>query len=131
MKWLVGLTLLIILVLIILGAKPSQAVLGPKIINLGKVEVSATPTTIIAGEPIVVKLAFTTHSVELNYDFTQVIAAADDRGNVYSATAWSGGNGGHHLEGDLAFGSLKSGIKQLQINFSGFDNQSGQLAWEL
>ncbi len=132
MKWLAGLTLLIILgSIIILRPKPSPVVLETKIINLGKVEVAATPERVKANEPIVIKLAFTTHSVELNYDLTQAIVVADDRGNSYPAVNWSDGSGGHHLEGNLTFGSLKSKIKQLRVKFSGIDNQSGQLAWEL
>lgn len=106
-------------------------VLETKIINLGKVEISATPTTIKPNEPIVFKLALTTHSVELSYDFTQIIKAEDDKGNTYTVSGWSGGSGGHHLEGELTLSSLQPKTKQLKLNFSGIDNQSGDLSWEL
>ena len=135
MKWFVVLvTILVFGLAAWLWFKPkpvASAALGSKIINLGKVEISATPEKVKVGEPLVFKLAFTTHSMELNYDFTQVIAVGDDRGNSYPAVNWSGGSGGHHLEGELTFNSLKPGAKQMKLIFKEIDNQSGELTWDL
>lgn len=102
-----------------------------KTINFGRVEIGVTPTSIKPNEPIVFKLTFTTHSVELNYDLTQVIKAEDDKGNTYPVSNWSGGSGGHHLEGDLTLTPLKSGAKQLKLKFSGIDQEGGELMWRL
>ena len=135
MKWFVGLvTILVFGLAVWLWLKPMSApapVLESKVINLGKVEVAATPLTLKANQPIVFELALTTHSVELNYDFTQVIAAGDDRGNSYPAVNWSGGSGWHHLEGEITFDRLKPGARQLKLIFTDIDQKGGELSWEL
>lgn len=102
-----------------------------KTINFGRVEIGVMPTTIKPNEPIVFNLAFTTHSVELSYDFTQIIKAEDDKGNSYAVSNWSGGAGGHHLQGELTFAPLRAGAKQLKLLFSEIDKKGGELVWKL
>ncbi|OGD56574.1 hypothetical protein A3I57_02535 [Candidatus Beckwithbacteria bacterium RIFCSPLOWO2_02_FULL_47_23] len=135
MKWFVVLvTILVFGLAFWVWFKPKPVATAPlesKIINLGKVEISATPEKVKVGESLVFKLALTTHSVELNYDFTQVIAAGDDRGNSYPAVNWSGGSGGHHLEGEITFDRLKPGARQLKLIFTDIDQKGGELSWEL
>ena len=135
MKWLIGfITLAVFSLGTWLWLKP-QAVapiaLETKTINLGQVEISTTPKNVEAGKALVFDLTFTTHSVELDYDLTQVVSAKDDRDNSYQVISWSGGSGGHHLQGSLAFDPLQSGAQELKLIFTGIDNQSGELNWKL
>jgi hypothetical protein len=100
-------------------------------INLGAVEIAAAPKTVKPGKPLVFQLVFTTHSVNLNYDFTQLIAGADGLGNSYSAFVWSGGNGGHHLSGNLTLAPLKDKTKEIKLIFTDIDGKGGELLWQL
>ncbi len=66
----------------------------------------------------------------VNYQKVE-ISAADDSGNNYQAVNWSGGSGGHHLEGELTLAALKPGAKQLKLILTDIDQKGGELTWEL
>ncbi|HKZ35905.1 MAG TPA: hypothetical protein VJ242_04265 [Patescibacteria group bacterium] len=135
MKWLVGLMTLMVFTLagwFWLVPKPFEPIaLETKIINLGQVEVSVVPQDVVADKPVVFKLDFTTHSIDLDYDLTQVVSAQDDRGNTYIVSSWSGGSGGHHLQGELTLAPLQSGVKQLILSFKNINGEGGELMWQL
>ena len=80
----------------------------------GAVTVEVTPGGAVDG-----KLAFTvrptTHYVNLNYDFKSLAALKDDLGRTYTALAWEGGNGGHHVSGTLSFDNLQPGTKWVEL----------------
>ncbi len=127
-----------VLILVLLGwlfwPKPTPLVpksFESKTVNLGNVEVAATPLTVKDGEALVFRLIFTTHSVDLNYEFTQIISAGDDLGNVYPAANWSGGRGGHHLSGNLTLTPLKPKAKAIRLIFTNIDGKGGELLWQL
>ena len=70
----------------------------------GGVTVRVTPTNL--SEPMAATIDFQvvmdTHAGDLGFDLTQVATLLGEMGSV-SPSAWSGGKGGHHLEGILSF----------------------------
>jgi hypothetical protein len=99
--------------------------------TMGAVEVEVKPVSIQPGKDIVFELSMNTHSVELNYDYTQIAMLTDDSGNTYKPTAWTGGSSGHHLSGQLIFASLNGDPKQLTLTLEGVDNETEDFSWQL
>jgi len=99
--------------------------------SMGEVDVEVTPIKLESGQPIQFSLSFNTHSVDLSYDYTKIISAQDDKGNKYKATSWSGGNSGHHLEGELKLEELQEGASEVFLFLDGIDNEKGEFLWEL
>jgi hypothetical protein len=99
--------------------------------TMGSVEVEVTPASIVSGKGIVFELSLDTHSVELNYDYTQIAVLTDDRGNSYQPTQWNGGSSGHHLQGELIFEPLSENPNQLTLTLEGIDNKSEAFTWQL
>jgi len=101
--------------------------------TMGAVEVEVKPVSISMGQgkDIVFEVSMNTHSVELNYDYTQIATLSDDRGNSYKPTQWTGGNSGHHLKGELIFAPFPENTKQLTLTLDGVDNKSEDLTWQL
>lgn len=83
----------------------------------GAVTVEVTPTG-VKGDEVQFAVSFTTHSVDLSYDFRALGPLKDDQGNQYAAVRWDGGTGGHHLQGTLSFQSsaLQPGTKWLELD---------------
>ncbi len=68
------------------------------------VVVEVTPLNLDgSGETLDFQVLLNTHTVELNYDLTQIAVLRDDRGNEYRPVAWQGPTGGHHVSGLLQF----------------------------
>ena len=105
--------------------------LSPQTKTMGAVEVTITPISVASGKDVIFELSLNTHSVELNYDYTQIATLTDDRGNSYQPTEWTGGSSGHHLEGKLLFPSFPENPKQLTLTFDGIDNKSEAFTWQL
>lgn len=99
--------------------------------TMGAVEVEVTPVSVDPGKEVVFKLSLSTHSVELNYDYTQIATLTDEQGNVYKPIKWTGGNSGHHLEGELSFDVLLQNPKELTFALEGIDNKSETFIWKL
>lgn len=99
--------------------------------TMGAVEVEVKPVSIQPGKDIVFELSMNTHSVELNYDYTQIAMLADDSGNTYKPATWTGGNSGHHLSGQLIFTPLNGDPKQLTLTLEGVDNETEDFSWQL
>ncbi len=49
------------------------------------------------------QVALNTHTFPLAFDMTKIAMLNDGKGLKESASAWSGGRGGHHLSGTLSF----------------------------
>lgn len=105
--------------------------LAPQSKTMGAVEITATPISTATGKEVVFELSMNTHSVELNYDYTKVVTLADDRGNTYQPTKWTGGNSGHHLKGELVFAALSGNPKELTLTARGIDNETIDFVWQL
>ena len=105
--------------------------IAPQTKTMGAVEVEITPVSVVSGKDVVFELFLDTHSVELNYDYTQIAVLTDDRGNSYQPTQWTGGRSGHHLEGKLIFAPFPGNQKQLTLTLEGIDNKTENFIWQL
>ena len=84
--------------------KPAPAVFAPQENSGGEIDVKVTPETLILGQPPRFKLEFNTHSVELDFDISQIASLTDEDGNSDTSSTWEGSPpGGHHREGTLNF----------------------------
>lgn len=99
--------------------------------SMGAVEVEVTPKTLARGKEAIFQFSLNTHSVDLNYDLTQIITLTDNLGKNYKALKWSGGSGGHHLSGQLVFESLSADVQTVTANIDSIDNQSTSFTWNL
>ena len=98
---------------------------------MGAVEVEVTPISVVSGKDVVIVLSLDTHSVELNYDFTQIAILTDDRGISYQPIQWTGGSSGHHLQGELIFEPFPENTNQLTLTIEGIDNETEDFSWQL
>ena len=105
--------------------------MAPQTKTIGAVEFEVTPVSVVYGKDIVFELSLNTHSVELDYDYTQIATLTDGRGNSYQPTQWTGGSSGHHLQGKLIFEPLPENPNQLTLTLEGIDNKSEAFTWQL
>jgi len=99
--------------------------------TMGNVEVVIIPTVSIQGKKAVLHVSLSTHSVELDYDYTEIVTLSDEQGNIYKPLKWTGGNGGHHVEGELIFEPLKEDAKKITLSIDGIDSQQALFQWNL
>jgi len=99
--------------------------------TMGAVEIEAKPVSLETGKDFVFEISINTHSVELNYDYTQIATLTDDLGNSYKPTKWTGGSSGHHVSGQLIFTPLTGNPKELTLTLSGVDNKTEDFNWQL
>jgi len=99
--------------------------------QMGEVEVEVTPIKLGPGQDMVFNLTLNTHSVELSYDYKNIAWVEDNLGNEYKPQEWSGGEGGHHLEGELLFDELTSDSKNAKLIIDGIDGEITEFEWEL
>lgn len=99
--------------------------------TMGAVEVEVKPVSVVSGKDVVFELSMNTHSVELNYDYMQIVTLTDEGGNSYKPTKWTGGNSGHHLEGELLFDAFPQNPKELTLTLEGVDNKTEAFFWQL
>jgi len=109
----------------------NTATLNAKTKSMGAVEVEVTPINVGPGFNMTFNLALNTHSVELGYDYTQIVKAKDDKGNVYNTISWSGGEGGHHLSGDLVFEELSENATQVSLTIDSIDDEVAVFEWNI
>ncbi len=71
----------------------------------GGVTVIVTPVNLedVAAPTIDFQVIMDTHSYNLAFDMTSIASLRSEKGNEESASAWSGGKGGHHVSGRLSF----------------------------
>ncbi len=62
-----------------------------------------------------------THSVELDFDFTEIMILKDDLGNSYKAIEWTGNSGWHHVSGDIIFPQINQQAKSIELQLSGIN----------
>lgn len=109
----------------------SETLLQTQTNSEGAVVVKAIPKTLTAGSPATFELIFDTHSVELNYDVAKIARLTDDTGNTYDPVFWTGGKGGHHIEGILTFPDIPKGTKKITLTIPGIDNRDRVFSWNL
>lgn len=97
----------------------------------GAVIVKATPKTLASGSEAIFEVVFDTHSVDLNYDVAGIAQLTDDIGNTYQPVSWTGGKGGHHLEGILTFPDIAKSAKKITLTIQDIDNKDRIFEWNL
>lgn len=113
---------------------PSQRtgnVLAPQTNSEGSVSITVTPKVLEKEKVAQFDITFTTHTGSLDSDLLQVSKLVDDVGNTYKPTSWSGGRGGHHLEGILSFPSLSDKANKVTLTISNIDNSDRVFDWRL
>lgn len=99
---------------------------------MGSVTVDIEPITLgVAEEKNVFSVAFNTHSVELDFDFTKIIVLEDDLGNTYRALEWTGNRGWHHVSGDIIFSSISKDTKQVTLTVTEIEGLSKSFQWDI
>lgn len=97
----------------------------------GAVTVKATPKTLASGSEAIFEVVFDTHSVELSYDLMQIASMTDDIGNTYQPVSWTGGRGGHHLEGVITFPMIANSTSKVTMTIPDIDNKDRIFEWNL
>lgn len=84
----------------------SLSALTPQENSGGEVDIKVTPLILKAGEKPQFEIEFNTHSVELDFDISQIASLTDEKLNAYTSSTWEGSPpGGHHRKGILTFSS--------------------------
>jgi len=97
----------------------------------GSVIVEVTPLLLTSGKDASFTVTFTTHSGDLNYDIAAISKLTDNKGKEYDPISWTGGKGGHHLEGTLIFSKLSQDASSVTLTIPGIDNQDRIFKWRL
>ena len=97
----------------------------------GSVVVEVTPISLASENNTSFTLSFTTHSGDLNYDVVAIAKLTDNKGNTYNPISWTGGKGGHHIEGTLTFPKLSQEASTVTLTIPGIDNQDRVFEWKL
>ena len=86
--------------------QPQQNKLASQEHEGGNVTVIVKPKNLKVGEKPEFEVTFETHSVDLNFDVSQVSNLSDDKGYLLATPIWEGSPpGGHHRKGSLTFNS--------------------------
>ena len=100
--------------------------------TMGAVTVDIEPITLgVTEERNIFSVAFNTHSVELDFDFTKIITLEDDLGNTYAALEWTGNSGWHHVSGDIIFSSISNVASQAIVTINKIEGQSKTFTWDI
>jgi hypothetical protein len=102
-----------------------------KVKSMGAVEVEVTPISVEPKSNMKFEIALNTHSVDLSYDYTDIISAEDDKGNVYKVISWSGGEGGHHLRGQIELEPILQEAGEITLIIDDIDDQKETFEWSL
>ena len=106
--------------------------MGIKIDNQSAVTVTVSPIDIFSqSKEWKFDIVMDTHSVELDQDLTKTAVLVDGRGKEYKPLRWEGSPaGGHHREGTLVFGQIKSGSNSIELKISGIGAVMRNFSWE-
>lgn len=99
--------------------------------NQGKVTVTVIPLKIGRGENTVFEVSLETHTVELDKDLKNISMMVDDKGNKYKPTGWTGGQGGHHIKGNLVFPPVSKDAKSIKLTIKEIDNLDRDFEWSV
>ncbi len=111
---------------------PTTTSLQTQTATMGAVSVEVIPQTVAHGEDqTVFTVYFNTHSVELDFDFTDIIQLRDDQGNTYDALEWTGNRGWHHVSGNIVFPALMPGANSVTLTVTTIENLTREFTWQL
>lgn len=81
----------------------------------GGLLIEVTPKNLTMGNPAQFEVKFTTHVGNLEFDLTKQAVLFDDKNDQYAPTQWTGGAGGHHIEGELSFPAIPAETKNTKL----------------
>lgn len=96
------------------------------------VEVKVTPQKLgVKERENIFSVVLDTHTGSLDFDFVQIISLKDNLGNEYRPTAWTGGQGGHHLLGEISFPKLSPKAQKVTLAVSAIGDMTRVFEWEI
>lgn len=111
--------------------QPQQKQLTKQSDNQGEVIVEVIPILLEKGLEARFKVLLDTHTIELSYDLSQAASLRDDLGNSLKSLSWSGGSGGHHLDGELVFPDISEKAKFVELTITGISGFDRRFKWNL
>ena len=102
-------------------------------VNEGEgLSIEVEPVDFSPSEPVKLRIGFTTHQGDLNFDMTKVSYLLDDKNNKYVPSSWDGGSGGHHLSGALYFSEPIGNSKTMKFIIENVYNiEKREFLWEI
>lgn len=106
----------ILIAVLFLATVSVAADFGTMVSNAGGVRVDVLPVQLAAGQTARFVVRLNTHSVNLDYDLTEVAVLRDNQGREYTPTQWDGDPpGGHHRRGVLVFPKLTAPLSSVTL----------------
>ncbi|MDP2684329.1 MAG: hypothetical protein Q8P20_04675 [bacterium] len=100
--------------------------------TMGAVTVNVEPLKLgLQEDNNIFSASLNTHSVELEFNFTDIITLADDLGNSYKALEWTGNSGWHHVSGDIIFPSINKQASKVILTINGIEGLTQTFEWEI
>lgn len=100
--------------------------------SMGAVTIDVEPKQLgEANSNSIFSVAFNTHSVELDFDFTKIISLQDDLGKNYQALEWTGNSGWHHVSGDIIFPPLDEKANKVTMSIIDIENTTSSFKWDV
>ena len=96
-----------------------------------EVTVEVTPLKLSSKENAEFNVVFDTHSVNLDKSLKEISVLEDDKGNIYNPISWSGGIGGHHIEGNLLFPPFSKDAKSAKLTIKQIGGVDRIFKWNL
>ncbi|MEK6983927.1 MAG: hypothetical protein AABX33_05115 [Nanoarchaeota archaeon] len=107
------------------NVEPTRNAFQTLISNENNVEFQVTPVS-----PSEFQIVISTHSVDLDFDLTQISTLNDGLGNIYKPLKWEGSEpGGHHRSGILKFPEINSITKSIKLEIR--DSTKREFKWNL
>lgn len=96
-----------------------------------EVTVEVTPLKLSLKENPEFKVVLDTHSVNLDKPLKDISILEDDKGSIYNPISWSGGVGGHHIEGNLVFPPFSKDTKYVKLTIKQIGGADRIFKWNL
>lgn len=97
-----------------------------------RVTVDVTPKQLgLEEENNIFSISLNTHSVELEFDFTEIMVLKDNLGNSYSALEWTGNSGWHHVSGDIIFPRIDESATSVELQINNINGVERVFNWSL
>ncbi|OGH15136.1 MAG: hypothetical protein A2860_00065 [Candidatus Levybacteria bacterium RIFCSPHIGHO2_01_FULL_37_33] len=96
-----------------------------------EVTVEVTPLKLSSKENAEFAIVLNTHSVNLDKSLKEITVLEDDKGNIYNPISWSGGTGGHHIEGNLVFLPFSNKTKSVKLTIKQIGRVDRIFKWNL
>lgn len=96
-----------------------------------EVTVEVTPLKLSSKENTEFVVVLSTHSVNLDKPLKDISLLEDDKGNIYNPISWSGGTGGHHIEGKLVFPPFSKDAESVKLTIRKIGGVDRIFKWDL